>query len=222
MLIFLKKNLPMYKLHLEPNNVTKIPRSRPKISHLNALDFTDAPIEVDRISPHLSTTDVEVRRLYALQICGDMLFDTAPYYMVLVSVNFLVVQSLLHPMQTTSPSGHSEPSPHHLPQALELTSDHNELENRNCPLLSAADVELTSPSGDFLPNSELQPRDVESSPEKSVYGCCSNLEDLGEMTGFNENMDSCQLMSAATTIKAEALIMIMSHAARHNITGTQR
>ncbi|XP_040046967.1 uncharacterized protein LOC120827876 [Gasterosteus aculeatus] len=182
MLIFLKKNLPMYKLHLEPNNVTKIPRSRPKISHLNALDFTDAPIEVDRISPHLSTTDVE----------------------------------------TTSPSGHSEPSPHHLPQALELTSDHNELENRNCPLLSAADVELTSPSGDFLPNSELQPRDVESSPEKSVYGCCSNLEDLGEMTGFNENMDSCQLMSAATTIKAEALIMIMSHAARHNITGTQR
>lgn len=28
-------------------------------------------------------------------------------------------------------------------------------------------------------------------------------------------------MSAATTTKAEALIMIMSHAARHNTTGTQ-
>lgn len=68
---------------------------------------------------------------------------------MVVSVNFLVVRSLLHPMQTTSPSGHSEPSPHHLPQALELTSDHNE-ENRNCRLLSAAGVEVGNLRALFL------------------------------------------------------------------------
>lgn len=82
-----------------------------------------------------------------------------------------------------------------------------------------------SSSGDFLLTSELQPRDVASSPEGSVYGLDSDLEDLGEdepvrETGFDKDMDSA-LMSAGTTTKAEALIMIMSHAARHNITGTQ-
>ncbi|XP_031733820.1 uncharacterized protein LOC116400228 isoform X2 [Anarrhichthys ocellatus] len=131
--------------------------------------------------------------------------------------------------------------------ALDVTGDHNNEEDGINPHLSPADVETTSPSGHFeltqhydqedtidqqisssghfLLTSELQPRDVASSPEGSVYGLDSELEDLGEdepvrETGFDKDMDSV-LMSAGTTTKAEALIMIMSHAARHNITGTQ-
>ncbi|KAK9519948.1 hypothetical protein VZT92_022639 [Zoarces viviparus] len=126
-----------YKLYLEPNNTIKIPRSRLKRRHLDALDVTGDHNE-DRISPHMSPSDVE----------------------------------------TTSPSGH-----------FELTQHYDQEDTIN---------QLISSSGHFLLTSELQPRDAASSPEGSVYGLDSELEDLGEdepvrETGFD--MDSV-LMSA--------------------------
>ncbi len=88
-----------------------------------------------------------------------------------------------------------------------------------------------SSSGRFLLTSELQPSDMaqqfscDSSSEGSVSGVDSEIPDIPEddpfrQIGFGSDMDSV-LMSAGTTTKAEALLMVMSHAARHNITGTQ-
>ena len=51
---------------------------------------------------------------------------------------------------------------------------------------------------------------MEALPEDDPFG----------QIGFDTNMDAV-LMSAGTTTKAEALLMLMSHAAKHNITGTQ-
>lgn len=88
-----------------------------------------------------------------------------------------------------------------------------------------------SSSGRFLLTSELQPSDMaqqfscDSSSEGSVSEVDSEIPDIPEddpfrQIGFDTDMDSV-LMSAGTTTKAEALLMVMSHAARHNITGTQ-
>lgn len=64
-----------------------------------------------------------------------------------------------------------------------------------------------------------------ASSEGSVSEIESETEDLPEndpfqQIGFDTDMDSV-LISAGTTTRAEAVLMVMSYAARHNITGTQ-
>ncbi len=64
-----------------------------------------------------------------------------------------------------------------------------------------------------------------ASSEGSVSELESETEDLPEndpfqQIGFDTDMDSV-LISAGTTTRAEAVLMVMSYAARHNITGTQ-
>lgn len=65
----------------------------------------------------------------------------------------------------------------------------------------------------------------DSSSEGSFSGVDSEIPDIPEddpfrQIGFDTDMDSV-LMSAGTMTKAEALLMVMSHAERHNITETQ-
>ncbi|XP_052008853.1 uncharacterized protein LOC127661929 [Xyrauchen texanus] len=154
-------------------------------------------------------------------------------------------------VETMSPSGDIQLDPDDTANmVLAFTGDHIDQGDRINPHLSTADVETMSPSGDlrlqldpdvtanmmsssghFLLTSELQPSDMaqqfscDSSSEGSVSEVDSEIPDIPEddpfrQIGFDTDMDSV-LMSAGTTTKAEALLMVMSHAARHNITGTQ-
>ncbi|XP_049926274.1 uncharacterized protein LOC126406126 [Epinephelus moara] len=118
----------------------------------------------------------------------------------------------------------------------------------DCKDPHTADVETRSPSGH--PDHEVDPDDMAdpllSSPGRCLrtsvmqpsdlaqqFGCDSSSEgcdisqtedppedDPFRQIGSDTDMD-CLLMSAGTTTKAEALFMLMSHAARHNVTGTQ-
>ncbi|XP_045928811.1 uncharacterized protein LOC123985378 [Micropterus dolomieu] len=133
-------------------------------------------------------------------------------------------------VETMSPSGHLD---------LQLDPDdtmilpfavngrENESEVR--PGSSCTNHEPMSSSDHLLLTSELQSSemaqqfDCDSSSESSVSGVDSEIPDLPEddpFRGFDTDMDLV-LMSAGTTTEAEALLMVMSHAARHNITGTQ-
>ncbi|XP_070404820.1 uncharacterized protein [Nothobranchius furzeri] len=96
-----------------------------------------------------------------------------------------------------------------------------------CGREDAADVESTTSSGGL---SGLQSSDVsqefecDSSPDSDPQ-VDSDIEDLPEDDPLGQidtdtDMDSA-LMSGGTTTRAEALLMVMSHAARHNLTGTQ-
>ncbi|KAL7377185.1 hypothetical protein ABVT39_023428 [Epinephelus coioides] len=154
-------------------------------------------------------------------------------------------------VETRSPSGHPDmdfDSDDTADPDLACAGDHRDQRHRTSPNQSTANVETRSPSGH--PDHEVDPDDMAdpllSSPGRCLrtsvmqtsdlaqqFGCDSSSEgcDISEtedppeddpfrQIGSDTDMD-CLLMSAGTTTKAEALLMVMSHAARHNITGTQ-
>ncbi|XP_045919674.1 uncharacterized protein LOC123979704 isoform X2 [Micropterus dolomieu] len=135
-------------------------------------------------------------------------------------------------VETMSPSGHLDlqldPDD---TMILPFAVNRRENESEVRPGSSCTNHEPMSSSDHLLLTSELQSSemaqqfDCDSSSEGSVSGVDSEIPDLPEddpfrQIGFDTDMDLV-LMSAGTTTKAEALLMVMSHAARHNITGTQ-
>ncbi|XP_051982838.1 uncharacterized protein LOC127643926 [Xyrauchen texanus] len=137
-------------------------------------------------------------------------------------------------VETMSPSGHLDLQldPDDMTdQVLPLAANCRENESEVRPGSTCANHESMSSFDHLLLTSQLQPSNMaqqsncDSSSESSFSGVDSEIPDLPEddpfrQIGFDTDMDSV-LMSAGTTTKAEALLMVMSHAARHNITGTQ-
>ncbi|XP_054592230.1 uncharacterized protein [Nothobranchius furzeri] len=186
-----------YKLYLEPNSTIKLPSAR-----WNRETLDTSPLSSES--------------------CDQV--TSGPY-----SADF----------ETTSSSGHFD-FPEYPDDTINLTLPYTE-----CGREDAADVETMSPCGCLESDSDetfnlpttssgglsvLQSSDVSQefecdSSSESDPQVDSNIEDLPEddpfgQIGFDTDMDSA-LISGGTTTRAEALLMVMSHAARHNITGTQ-